>query len=353
MSTWLVAGLFDPFCGGAQGAPGGPHFPGGPPPHPPGGGTGPGPPGGPHGGTPHPPIPGGGAQLLGGPPGPLGPGPLPGAPNANTIVDDSKHQSQIIVCILFCLLTPNNVMHNGKYSKLPPFFHGASPGGPGGPPPGGPQLSGPLGGPPGLGPSNLCLGGNIGPGGPPGPLGGTPIGALGGPPIPGGPIGPPMANGALGGPPPNCAPAEGGAHLFASPGPLLQIILWVSKTIRRWKETTFHGESTPIIAKLLSLKVCWNLVVIMKILLKLWNSVKVVKFCQSCGVLSDLYGLVWSGRPNNEQWIGHNSQRSRWEWHLPWGWSFSTQLCHQTFILLVQLKQRKLKHVKICESSTR
>ena len=118
------------------------------------------------------------------------------------------------------------------------------------------------------------------------------------------------------------------------------------KTIRRWKETTFHGESTPIIAKLLSLKVCWNLVVIMKILLKLWNSVKVVKFCQSCGVLSDLYGLVWSGRPNNEQWIGHNSQRSRWEWHLPWGWSFSTQLCHQTFVLLIQLKQRRLKHVK-------
>ena len=141
------------------------------------------------------------------------------------IVDDSKHQTQIIVYISFCLLATNNVMHNGKYSKLPPFFHGASPGGPGGPPPGGPQLSGPLGGPPGLGPSNLCLGGNIGPGGPPGPLGGTPIGPLGGPPIPGGPIGPPMANGALGGPPPNCAPAEGGAHLFVSPGPLLQIIL--------------------------------------------------------------------------------------------------------------------------------
>merc|ERR1719222_953967 len=123
-------------------------------------------------------MPGGGAQLLGGPPGPRGPGPLPGPP---------------------------------------PFFHGASPGGPGGPPPGGPQLSGPLGGPPGLGPSNLCLGGNIGPGGPPGR---PPIGPLG-PPIPGGPIGPPIANGALGGPPPNCEPAEGGAHLFASPGPLL------------------------------------------------------------------------------------------------------------------------------------
>ena len=59
------------------------------------------------------------------------------------------------------------------------------------------------------------------------------------------------------------------------------------KTIRRWKETTFHGESTPIIAKLLSLKVCWNLVVIMKILLKLWNSVKVVEFCQIC--------MVWFG----------------------------------------------------------